>query len=110
LLDWGGIGASACRDPLLVVSQDWERGWHATVDGKQVPVLRTNGLVVGVTVPRGRHVVKITFTPPGLAIGALVALLAILTLLFAAPVIAIMQAIRRSSRLRAWANTEPSDA
>jgi len=81
----GRIVVNARRDSLLVVSQDWERGWHATVDGKSVPVLRTDGLVIGLTVPRGHHVVRIAFTPPGLRLGALVTLLAMLALLIAAP-------------------------
>ncbi len=110
LLDASRIVVNARRDALLVVSQDWERGWHATVDGKSVPVLRTNGLVLGVTVPRGRHVVKLAFTPPGLALGALIALLSVLALFFAGPAISLVQAVRRSGTLRAWVNREQSDA
>jgi hypothetical protein len=110
LLDSGRIVVNAERDALLVLSQDWEQGWHATVDGKPVPVLRTNGLVIGVTVPRGHHVVKIAFTPPGLERGALVALLAVLALFLAAPAVALVQRIRRSGTLRRWPNREQSHA
>ncbi len=95
LLDRGRIVVNADRDALLVISQDWEQGWRATVDGKPTPVLRTNGLVLGVTVPRGHHVVKIAFTPPGLERGALVALLAVLALVFAAPAFHALHAWRR---------------
>ena len=97
MLDSGRIVVDARRDALLVVSQDWERGWHATVDGKSVPVLRTNGLVIGLTVPRGHHVVHIAFTPPGLRRGALVALLAVLVLFLVAPLAAWVQARRQRS-------------
>jgi len=85
LLGSGRIVVNARRASLLVVSQDWEQGWHATVDGKSVPVLRTDGLVIGLTVPRGHHVVRIVFTPPGLRLGALVTMLSMLALLLAAP-------------------------
>jgi hypothetical protein len=110
MLDSGRIVVNAERDALLVMSQDWERGWHATVDGKSVPVLRVNGLVLGVTVPRGHHVVKIAFTPPGLERGALIALLAILALFLAAPALSLVHAIRRSGTLRGWRNRGQSRA
>jgi hypothetical protein len=110
LLDSGRIVVNARRDAFLVVSEDWERGWHATVDGKSVPVLRANGLVIGLAVPRGRHVVQIEFTPPGLRLGALVALCAILALVLAVPTVSSVQSIRRSGTLRRWANREKSDA
>jgi len=93
-----------------VLSQDWERGWHATVDGKSVPVLRTDGLVIGLTVLRGHHVVHIAFTPPGLWSGALVALLALLALLFAAPLVSSVRKIRRSGTLRRWRSRKQSGA
>ena len=110
LLDKGRIVVDAKRDALLVVSQNWERGWHATVDGKSVPVLRTDGLVIGLTVPRGHHVVRIAFTPPGLRLGAFVALLAVLALFVAAPFVSVVQKIRRSGTLRRWGSREQSDA
>lgn len=81
LLGSGKVVVNAQRDALLVLSQDWEAGWHATVDGHAVAVVRTDGLVLGVTVPRGRHVVRLKFVPPGLHLGALLAVLALLALL-----------------------------
>ena len=101
LLDQGRIVVNAQRDALLVISQDWERGWHATVDGKSVPVVRTNGLVLGVAVPRCHHVVKIAFTPPGLERGALVALLAVLGLFLAAPALRVFRRVRQRSEYAA---------
>jgi hypothetical protein len=100
LLGSGRIVVNARRDALLVVSQDWERGWHATVDGKSVPVLRTDGLVIGLTVPRGRHVVRIAFTPPRLRLGALVALLATLALFLAAPLRSLARRVVSGRRRR----------
>jgi hypothetical protein len=110
LVDSGRIVVDAQRDALLVVSQDWERGWHATVDGEPVPVLRTNGLVIGLPVPRGHHVVHIAFTPRGLRWGALIALLSILATFLAAPLISLVRTTRRSGTLRVWANRRQSDA
>ena len=97
MLDSGRIVVDARRDALLVVSQDWKRGRHATVDGTPVPVVRTNGLVIGLTVPRGHHVVHIAFTPPGYDGGALVALLVVLVLFLVAPLVRWVQARRQRS-------------
>lgn len=110
LLDSGRIVVDAQRDAFLVVSEDWERGWHATVDGKAVPVLRTDGLVIGLPVPRGHHVVHLAFTPPGLRWGEAVALLALLALFLGAPFVSLIRSVRRSGTLRGWANREQSDA
>jgi hypothetical protein len=85
VLGSGRVVVNAERPNLLVLSHDWEAGWHASVDGHNEPVLRTNGLVLGVTVPRGRHVVRLAFRPPGLDIGLLISVLSTLTLLVAAP-------------------------
>ena len=65
----GGSGSwtvTAARPSLFVTSYAWMDGWHATVDGKSVPVARTNAVVLGVPVPAGTHTVHLSFTPPGM--------------------------------------------
>jgi uncharacterized membrane protein YfhO len=76
----GTYTVDASRESLLVVSSAWLRGWHATVDGHDVPVTRANGLVLGVQVPAGHHVVHLWFSPPGLRFGALISLLSLCAL------------------------------
>jgi len=71
-MDDGGSGkwtVNADRASIFVASYAWLEGWHATVDGKSVPVARTNALVLGVPVPAGTHEVRLTFTPPGWTMG-----------------------------------------
>jgi membrane protein YfhO len=51
----------ADRGGFLVVSGAWDRGWHARVDGRSVPVRKANGLFRGVAVAPGRHVVDFSF-------------------------------------------------
>jgi uncharacterized membrane protein YfhO len=78
-MDGGGSGryvVDADRPAMLVVSYGWLDGWQATVDGRDVPVVRANGLVLGVPVPAGRHEVRFRFVPPGLRVGLLLAGLA----------------------------------
>jgi hypothetical protein len=76
----GTLAVHAVTRSLLVLSHDWERGWHATIDGRSAPVFRTNGLTLGVVVPTGHHTVRLAFTPPGLRAGALFAALALVGL------------------------------
>jgi hypothetical protein len=85
VLGSGRVVVDADRRSLLVLSHDWEAGWHATVDGHTTPVMRTNGLVLGIVVPPGHHVVRVGFGPPGLSSGALVCFLALAGLLTAVP-------------------------
>jgi hypothetical protein len=79
----GGSGTwavAATRPSLFVTSYAWMDGWHATVDGKSVPVARANALVLGVPVPAGTHTVHVFFTPPGWAKGRAVSLASLLVL------------------------------
>jgi hypothetical protein len=68
------------RPGLLVISQAWFPGWTATVDGRRAPVLRADGLVLGVPVGPGRHHVRFRYHPPGLGAGALLSLATVLAL------------------------------
>jgi hypothetical protein len=82
----GEIEIDATRDALLVVSYAWLDGWEATVDGEDVPVVRANGVVLGIPVPAGRHTVHLRFVPPGLRLGALISALSLMALILTAPV------------------------
>jgi len=80
VLGSGRVVVDAARPSLLVLSHDYEKGWHATVDGRSAHVLRTNGLVLGVVVPAGHHVVRVGFRPPGLVLGLAISLLSLAVL------------------------------
>ena len=86
-MDDGGHGRwtiNAQQPSLFVTSYAWMDGWTATVDGKPVPVARTNALVLGVPVPAGQHEVQLSFTPPGWTTGrnlSITALIIVLLLL-----------------------------
>jgi uncharacterized membrane protein YfhO len=48
-------------------------------------VVRTNGLVLGVPVPPGRHVVRVGFTPPGVIDGLVISVVSLIALFAVAP-------------------------
>ena len=56
---------------LLVVSEHFDPGWRARVDGASAPVLRVDLCALGVEVPAGAREVKLQFLPRGLVAGAI---------------------------------------
>jgi hypothetical protein len=41
----------------------YKRGWRAWIDEKQVPIIRTNYVLRGLSVPQGRHIIRFFFRP-----------------------------------------------
>lgn len=54
---------------LLVVSEIWSENWKATVDGKDVDVLRTDHALLGIPVGAGEHTVELRYAPTSLRLG-----------------------------------------
>jgi hypothetical protein len=53
-----------CDGPcLVVVAQPWAPGWRSTVDGGDVPLVRTNIAGLGAVAPAGRHNVEFSYRP-----------------------------------------------
>ena len=53
-----------CDGPcLVVVAQPWAPGWRATVDGGDVPLVRSNIAGLGAVAPAGRHNVEFSYRP-----------------------------------------------
>ena len=63
------IAASTDAPRLLVVSEMFFGGWRATIDGAEVPILRTNYLFRGVVVPTGAHTVVFEYRPLSVELG-----------------------------------------
>jgi len=61
---------------LLVVTEGWDPGWSARVDGAPVPLLRANAVHLGVVLEAGTHRVELVHFPRGLAGGLALAGLA----------------------------------
>lgn len=58
----------------------WDPGWAATVDGRPAPVLVADAGLVGVEVPAGAREVRLEFSTPGAAWGAIGSALAVFAL------------------------------
>jgi len=63
------LHASSDAPALAVVSEVYDRGWRATVDGNPAPVHVANHTLMAVPVPAGDHVVALRYDPPSLRIG-----------------------------------------
>ena len=54
---------------LVAFTEAWMPGWKASIDGREVPVVRTDHVARAVPVPAGRSVVRTRYAPPSLALG-----------------------------------------
>ena len=59
----GAWDVETSGDSLLVVSETWDAGWEAEVDGRSVELYRANGAFRAVWLPRGRHRVEFFYRP-----------------------------------------------
>ncbi len=100
----GRVVVDARRSALVVMSQTWIPGWSATVDGRPARLVRANGMTVGVPVTAGRHEVRLSFRPPGVAVGAIMAISSALITL--ASLLATARFSRRTARLPSSAGAE----
>ncbi len=60
---------------LLIFSEVYYPGWHATVDGKPIPLVRADYLLRALCVPAGEHQVVLTYSPLSLKIGLVITIM-----------------------------------
>ena len=70
-LDRLELSVSAREPGWLVVSEAFDPGWQATVDGERVPLRRANGLFRALWLEPGRHRVGMVYRPWAARMGAL---------------------------------------
>lgn len=60
------VSVSASEDGFLVLSENWDSGWRATVDDAATPIYRANITMRSIFVPAGRHHIVFRYAPPAL--------------------------------------------
>ena len=64
------VVVAARRPGVLVVTEGYDPGWRAWVDGAPAPVWRANAIFRAVPVGEGDHRVEMRYRPPSVAWGA----------------------------------------
>jgi len=72
------MSAELTRAGLVVLNDAWAAGWSAEVDGRPATVLRVNDVMRGLDVPRGRHRISWHYRVPGLRLGAVISIAALI--------------------------------
>jgi len=62
------------NDGILVLTDAYDRGWKAYLDGRAVRVYAVNLAVRGVVIPSGTHTVSFVYRPASFVIGACISL------------------------------------
>ncbi len=55
------IEANASGNNLLFISEIYYPSWHAYLDGKEIPIYKTNFAMRSVVVPKGKHTIELKF-------------------------------------------------
>jgi hypothetical protein len=69
------LRAHALSRGLLVLSEIYDSGWRAKINGNAVPVLRVDAALRGVAVPAGDSVVELRYRPASILLGGILTLL-----------------------------------
>ena len=63
------LRSTSSEDGFLVMSEVYEEGWKASVDGNEVDVHQTNGALRGIELPAGEHEIVMEYKPTSLQVG-----------------------------------------
>ncbi|MEZ5330564.1 MAG: YfhO family protein [Thermoanaerobaculia bacterium] len=79
-IDRVAVETDAGAAAALVVSQLYDGGWEASVDGEPAPLLRVDYAFQGVLLPRGPHRVELVYRPFSVRLGMVVSALSLVLL------------------------------
>jgi hypothetical protein len=78
------LDVTATADGLVVLSEIYSPGWHAYLDGEEVPIHIANHTFRAVPVSAGEHTLELRYDPPWLRVGLVITLATIAALAAAA--------------------------
>ena len=70
------VTATTTDDDLLIINQNYDANWKATIDGKSTPTLDAKHLLA-IPLPKGEHTIEFYYLPIWLYIGAIISALSI---------------------------------
>ncbi|MDB5304166.1 MAG: hypothetical protein JWM97_1715, partial [Phycisphaerales bacterium] len=79
--DDAAVDVTCAGAGVLRMTEAWDPGWTATVDGVAAPVLCADDVFLAVPVAAGSHEVRFTFRTPGVVPGACISLASLASLL-----------------------------
>jgi hypothetical protein len=94
------IATRAAAPGLLVVSEIYESGWRAYVDGDEVEILPTDHALRGIPIPDGEHTVELQYDPLSLRLGLWISGIAAATMVVTFVAAGWSWLRRRNRRLR----------
>jgi hypothetical protein len=61
--DYGNVELkyASTEQEFLVIADSWHPNWHASVNGENIPIVKTNGIFKGVLLPPGEGIVRFFF-------------------------------------------------
>ncbi len=71
---------NAEKDERLFFTIPYQKGWTLYVDGKEAPLEKTCNLFMSTPITAGAHVYELKFWPPGLTVGIIVSVIALVGL------------------------------
>jgi Bacterial membrane protein YfhO len=92
------IGVDAATPSVVVIRTSYDPGWHATVDGRAVPVLPTDAWLQGIPVNAGRHDIRLTYSDPDVIRGLWAGVIVWFWLLLAWGIALVRERARRRRR------------
>src|SRR5262249_35868051 len=106
------IAVDASAPALVVLTDTWDAGWQAQVNGQRAPIFPTDHLFRGVPVPAGGSLIRMTYCPRSYIAGVWIAGagLAVTLGLFFAPS-GWMRRLHLSRRTAPWSrlSSQPYD-
>jgi hypothetical protein len=84
-----GLSVTSPSSALLVMSEIYYPGWHATLNGRPTEIYKVNGGLRGIVVPRGESVITMSYTPLTIYVGGVITILTFLLILAYAALVRI---------------------
>ena len=75
------ISVDSRSNALLLLMDNYDNGWKASIDGKSVPILRANYAFRAIGVDSGKHIVRFWYDPWSFKLGVYIAIAGLIGIL-----------------------------